>query len=62
LPGKTTRSISAKSATKPAAKQTLNAEARAMIAAAQKARRVKTKKAARAVATVSAVKSTPPTA
>jgi hypothetical protein len=61
LSGKATNSIPAKSAAKPAARRPLSTEARAKIAAAQKARWAKTKKAAkknaRTVAAVPAVKS-----
>jgi hypothetical protein len=64
LSGKATNSIPAKSAAKPAARRTLSTEARAKIAAAQKARWAKTKKAAkkdaRAVAAAPAVKSATP--
>ena len=64
LSGKATNSIPAKSAAKPAARRTLSTEARAKIAAAQKARWAKTKKAAkkdaRAVAAAPAVKSAAP--
>jgi hypothetical protein len=60
LPDKATRSISAKSATKPAARRTLSDEARAKIAAAQRARWAKSrkaaKKAARNVAAAPAIK------
>jgi hypothetical protein len=64
LPDKGTRSISAKSATKPAARRTLSAEARAKIATAQKARwaraRKAAKKATRSVAAAPAVKGSTP--
>jgi hypothetical protein len=63
-PGNATSYIPAKSTAKPAAKRTVSTEAREKMAAAQKARWAKTKKAAkreaRAIAATPAVKSTTP--